>query len=73
MAESVTDEMTDQARELARHHISGGWWMLLVFLSLGLILETLHDTVHHLGVDAKEEQELAGGYLESVGRLGLLR
>jgi hypothetical protein len=37
-----------------------------------LILGTLHDTVRHLDLDAKDEQELAGGYLESVGRLGLL-
>ncbi|MFP8882224.1 MAG: hypothetical protein VCE43_23495 [Myxococcota bacterium] len=38
----MADETTDQARELARQHVRGGWWMLLVFLSLGLVLETLH-------------------------------
>jgi hypothetical protein len=38
----MADEITDQARELSRHHTTGGWWMLLAFLSLGLVLETLH-------------------------------
>ena len=27
---------------LARRHLRFGWWMLLLFLSLGLILEALH-------------------------------
>ena len=38
----MVNETTDQASELARQHVSGGWWMLLAFLSLGLVLETLH-------------------------------
>ena len=38
----MAEEMMDQTREISRHHISGGWWMLLVFLSLGLVLEILH-------------------------------
>jgi len=37
-----------------------------------LILGTLADTVRHLGLGAQDEQELGGGYLESVARLGLL-
>ncbi len=38
----MADDTTEQADQLARHHVSGGWWMLLAFLSLGLVLETLH-------------------------------
>ena len=29
-------------RSLTRRHIRVGWWSLLVFLSLGIVLETLH-------------------------------
>ena len=30
------------ARQLARTHFQWGWWSLLVFLTLGLFLESLH-------------------------------
>jgi len=32
----------DQPADLARKHLRFGWWSLLVFATLGLILETLH-------------------------------
>jgi hypothetical protein len=32
----------DLRRRLARRHHLIGWWALLVFLSLGIVLETLH-------------------------------
>lgn len=32
----------DQSVDLARRHIRFGWWSLLVFATLGLVLETLH-------------------------------
>ena len=30
------------ATSLVRHHLSIGWWTVLIFLTLGLVLETLH-------------------------------
>ena len=38
----MDDETSNSNRELALLHLRGGWWMLLIFLSLGLVLETLH-------------------------------
>src|SRR5262245_8101893 len=32
----------DQPTDLARRHLRFGWWSVLVFATLGLILETLH-------------------------------
>jgi len=34
-----TDEATERC---ARHHLRLGWWLLLVFLTLGLVLEFMH-------------------------------
>jgi len=31
-----------QSEELMRRHVSFGWWTLLVFLTMGLVLEALH-------------------------------
>jgi len=33
---------TDASPELFRRHLRVGWWSLLVFLSLGLVLEAMH-------------------------------
>src|SRR5947199_4343724 len=38
----MSDALTDLKRRLARRHHLIGWWGLLVFLSLGIGLETLH-------------------------------
>ena len=38
----MSDELADLRRRLARRHYLIGWWGLLVFLSLGIGLETLH-------------------------------
>lgn len=33
---------TDESRAFTRRHLKLGWWSLLVFLSLGIVLEALH-------------------------------
>src|SRR4249920_1725924 len=38
----MSDAPPDLLRRLARRHHLIGWWGLLVFLSLGIALETLH-------------------------------
>src|SRR5262245_47261723 len=38
----MSDAFADLRRRLARRHHRLGWWGLLVFLSLGIGLETLH-------------------------------
>jgi hypothetical protein len=38
----MSEAAPDLRRRLARRHHLIGWWALLVFLSLGIILETLH-------------------------------
>jgi hypothetical protein len=38
----MNDTLADLRRRLARRHHLIGWWGLLVFLSLGIGLETLH-------------------------------
>jgi hypothetical protein len=35
------------------------------------VLETLSDTVRHLGLDRSDEQDLGRMYVEAVARLGL--
>lgn len=37
-----TNLTQDAASTLIRRHLSVGWWSLLVFLTLGIILEALH-------------------------------
>ena len=32
----------DEGRELTRRHLKFGWWSLLLFLTLGIVLEALH-------------------------------
>lgn len=39
----VDDAAQVETRVLARYHLRFGWFSLLVFLSLGIALETLHD------------------------------
>lgn len=39
--DAVPDTLNDALR-YARKHVRFGWWSLLVFLTLGLVLETLH-------------------------------
>ncbi len=34
--------MAPDSRDLSRLHFRVGWWALLLFLSLGIVLETLH-------------------------------
>jgi len=36
------NETLDRARDYARRHMRFGWWSLLVFLSLGIVLEAMH-------------------------------
>ena len=38
----MSDELTEQRRRTARRHQRVGWWGLLLFLGLGIALETLH-------------------------------
>src|SRR5437016_2177351 len=38
----MSDPLADLRRRLARRHHRIGWWALLLFLSLGIALETLH-------------------------------
>jgi len=38
----MSDVLADLRRQLARRHHAIGWWGLLLFLSLGIALETLH-------------------------------
>jgi hypothetical protein len=38
----MSDALVDLRQRLARRHHLIGWWGLLVFLSLGIALETLH-------------------------------
>jgi hypothetical protein len=38
----MNDDLSTLKRRLARRHCVVGWWGLLVFLSLGIGLETLH-------------------------------
>src|SRR2546421_2820978 len=38
----MNDALATQRRRTARRHHIIGWWALLVFLSLGIVLETLH-------------------------------
>src|SRR4051812_9384176 len=38
----MSDAPTEQRRRAARRHHLIGWWGLLVFLSLGIALETMH-------------------------------
>ncbi len=38
----MSDELTEQRRRTARRHQWVGWWGLLLFLGLGIALETLH-------------------------------
>jgi hypothetical protein len=36
------NEAPDPAEGIARRHLRAGWWALLVYLLLGVVLETLH-------------------------------
>lgn len=45
------DESTAQNRPLIQRHLNIGWWCLLLFLCLGLFLETLHGFKIGLYVD----------------------
>ena len=38
----MSDQLADQRRRIGRRHNLIGWWGLLVFLGLGIALETLH-------------------------------
>jgi hypothetical protein len=38
----MNDDLAELRRRLARRHHRLGWWALLVFLSVGIVLETLH-------------------------------
>src|SRR5947209_10036829 len=38
----MNDALASQRRRTARRHHVIGWWALLIFLSLGIALETLH-------------------------------
>ena len=38
----MTDPNLDANESLARAHLRFGWWSLVVFIALGLVLETLH-------------------------------
>src|SRR5205823_13348166 len=38
----MSDALATQRRRTARRHHVLGWWALLLFLSLGIALETLH-------------------------------
>jgi len=38
----MSDTLADTRRRIARRHLLLGWWGLLVFLTLGIVLETLH-------------------------------
>lgn len=38
----MSEALADLRRRLARRHHLIGWWALLVFLSLGIALETMH-------------------------------
>jgi hypothetical protein len=38
----MNDALTDLRRRLARRHHLIGWWALLIFVALGLVLEGLH-------------------------------
>ena len=42
MARATSTTGTTAASDYARRHLRFGWWSLLVFLTLGLVLETLH-------------------------------
>ena len=42
MADVTTTGMPDHNRSLSRRHLRFGWWSLLVFLTLGIILESMH-------------------------------
>src|SRR5439155_9533349 len=52
----LTQRLVSQRRQTARRHHVVGWWALLVFLCLGILLETLHAFK-------------AGGYLDPGHRL----
>src|SRR5262245_58511433 len=38
----MNEPLADLRRRLARRHHLAGWWALLVFLALGIALETMH-------------------------------
>ncbi|MGJ8652510.1 MAG: hypothetical protein ACSHX8_04505 [Opitutaceae bacterium] len=38
----MTEESTNNSLELTLRHVRFGWWMLLVFLTLGIALEAAH-------------------------------
>ena len=41
-AKTVDPDLDAAAKRYARRHIRFGWWSLLVFLTVGLVLEALH-------------------------------
>src|SRR5881409_631237 len=42
VTESPRERLARDPAALAQRHLRFGWWTLLVFLSLGLVLEALH-------------------------------
>ena len=51
----MSSEATTNAAALARRHLQIGWWALLVFLSVGLVLEALHGLKVGLYLDVSNE------------------
>lgn len=64
--------------DLSRYHLRLGWWLLALFATLGLVLETLHGfkLQAYVGVDSSIRREMwtlahAHGTLLSLVHLGL--
>src|SRR5919202_447006 len=59
----MSDALADLRRRLARRHHLIGWWGLLVFLSLGIGLETLHGFKAGFYLDPPHRLRLASFFL----------
>lgn len=52
---SSLPESTDAERKLIRRHVLTGWWSLVIFATLGLILESLHGLKLELYLNLTQE------------------
>jgi hypothetical protein len=52
----MSDAHNDLRRRLARRHHFFGWWCLLLFLTLGIVLETMHGLKLGLYLDPAHRQ-----------------
>ena len=51
----MSEPATDPSSERATHHLKIGWWSLLLFLSLGILLEMFHGLKLGLYLDVSNE------------------